>query len=83
MTTIESLQFQDKLKPTKNKIQDSIFCVHHKGDSGWTNDEIAKIPTDVQRELKCTNCGEVCVRIIPRGLEVVVSRTIKPYIHKI
>ena len=53
----------------KVPVQENIPCKSEscKGaPSGWTNSEVALIPTDVARELKCQTCGTVVLNIKPR-----------------
>lgn len=85
MISVKSLDFQQGLKPNKVKVNESVFCVHCKQDSGWTNSDLVLVPTDKLRDLKCLKCGCVCVKIKTRSYDIneEVNRTIKPYKKKI
>lgn len=60
--------FQNK----KPKIQKSIICKHCKSESGWTNNDLVKIPTDKYIELKCRNmfCKKTCIVIKPKDIDL-------------
>jgi hypothetical protein len=50
------------VKP-KIKIQEQIPCKKGKHFSGWTNNEVALVPIDKDRDLKCQTCGEIVISI--------------------
>lgn len=46
----------------KLPITNDVICVSCKKPSGWDNDALRYVSGN--RELKCRNCGEVCVQVI-------------------
>lgn len=45
-------------------VTDEVTCMSCKKPSGWANDVLMYVTGD--RELKCKNCGEVCVRVLAK-----------------
>ena len=58
---------------TKLAVQNKIVCKHCGENSGWTNDVLAHAKGEL--ELKCKQCGQVCVKIMCKSKSGICNTT--------
>lgn len=63
---MEKENWKGELKPVKPKTDGKVICTSCKEFSGWDNESLMYVKPG--RNLKCKNCGKVCVNIIDKKI---------------